>query len=66
MVRLLGPELLAESFPALKFLTNNYIRGTVGGLGIVNLFAGFAELAFVFVAREHADHTFTDSNTEPR
>ena len=57
----------AESFPALKdFLTNNYTRGAVSGLGIVNLFAGFAELAFVFVARERADHTFTDSNTEPR
>ena len=29
-------------------LTNNFLRGAVSGLGVVNLFAGFAELAPVF------------------
>jgi hypothetical protein len=57
----------AEVFPLLKdLLTNNYIRGAVSGLGFVNLFAGFAELTFVFVARERRDHTFSDTGPRPR
>jgi hypothetical protein len=32
-------------------LTNNFIRGAVTGLGLVNLYAGFADLARVFAAR---------------
>jgi hypothetical protein len=28
------------------------VRGAVSGLGIVNLFAGFADLALLFTARE--------------
>ena len=34
------------------FLTNNFVRGAVSGLGVLNLLAGFSELAFVFTARE--------------
>jgi hypothetical protein len=37
----------------------------VSGLGFVNLFAGFAELTFVFVARERRDHTFSDTGPRP-
>ncbi len=52
----------AGVFPWLKtVLTNNYMRGAVSGLGIVNLFAGFAELSFVFVSRERHEPTFSES-----
>jgi hypothetical protein len=37
------------------------MRGAVSGLGIVNLFAGFAELSFVFVSRERHEPTFSES-----
>ncbi len=38
-----------ERWPALEpFLTNNFLRGAVTGLGLVNLFAGFADLALIF------------------
>ena len=46
----------AETWPILQpWLTNNFIRGAVTGLGFVNLFAGFADLALVFAAREHRE-----------
>ena len=42
----------ATAWPALQaFVTNNFVRGAVTGLGLVNLFAGFADLALVFAAR---------------
>jgi hypothetical protein len=42
----------AMSWPALReLLTNNFVRGAVTGLGLVNLYAGFADLATVFAAR---------------
>lgn len=38
-----------ERWPALEpFLTNNFVRGAVTGLGLVNLFAGFSDLALIF------------------
>jgi len=41
-----------EKWPVLEpFLTNNFVRGAVTGLGLVNLFAGFADLAVVFAQR---------------
>ncbi|OFW21831.1 MAG: hypothetical protein A3H97_08130 [Acidobacteria bacterium RIFCSPLOWO2_02_FULL_65_29] len=37
------------AWPSLfPVLTNHYLRGAVSGLGVVNLLAGFAELAPVF------------------
>ena len=43
----------AQAFPLLQSLvTNNFVRGAVTGLGLVNLFAGFADLALVFIARD--------------
>jgi hypothetical protein len=42
----------AMSLPALSdFLRNNYVRGAVSGLGIVNLLIGFEELASALWAR---------------
>lgn len=42
----------AMTWPALReLLTNNFVRGAVTGLGLVNLYAGFADLAIVFAAR---------------
>ncbi|HWW88022.1 MAG TPA: hypothetical protein VNZ26_30700 [Vicinamibacterales bacterium] len=53
----------AEAWPTLQpILTNNFLRGAVTGLGVVNLFAGFAELAFVFAARESQDIPLHDSS----
>lgn len=40
----------AYAWPALRsVLSNDFVRGAVSGLGFVNLFAGFAELAPVFL-----------------
>ena len=45
----------AESWPVLQpLMTNNFVRGAVTGLGVVNLFAGFADLATMFTARDSA------------
>lgn len=45
-----------EAVPALEaVLTNYYARGAISGLGIVNLFAGFAEMIPLFTVR--ASHT---------
>jgi hypothetical protein len=42
----------ATAWPPLRaFLSNNFVRGAVSGLGVVNLFAGFADLAYLFGAR---------------
>ena len=46
----------ATAWPALRpLLTSNFIRGAVTGLGFVNLYAGFADLAVIFAARERRD-----------
>jgi hypothetical protein len=46
----------AAAWPALRpLLTNNFCRGAVTGLGLVNLYAGFADLAVIFAARERRD-----------
>jgi hypothetical protein len=41
-----------DGVPILQSLfTNNFVRGAVSGLGIVNLGAGLAELFSIFAAR---------------
>ena len=46
----------AAVIPAIQpLLTNNFIRGAVSGLGVLNLLAGFAELAPVFTPRDRHD-----------
>jgi hypothetical protein len=40
-------------WPALRILmTNNYVRGAISGLGVLNLLAGLSELAPVFTTRK--------------
>jgi hypothetical protein len=42
----------AEAFPPLKdAIANNYVRGAVSGLGLLNLYAALAELSDLFRAR---------------
>ena len=42
----------AQTWPAFGALvTNNFARGAISGLGLVNLVAGFSELVPVFGAR---------------
>ena len=46
----------AAAWPPLqRVLTNNFVRGAVTGLGLVNLVAGFADLALVFAARDRRE-----------
>jgi hypothetical protein len=43
-------------FPVLlTIVRNNYLRGAVSGLGVVNLLMGFNELASVLLARRRMD-----------
>ena len=43
----------AGTWPALRqIVTNNFVRGAVSGLGVVNLLVGFADLAGVLTTRE--------------
>jgi hypothetical protein len=48
--------------PLQAVLENNFVRGAVTGLGLVNLIAGFAELAAIFAARERSDMSVTDGS----
>jgi hypothetical protein len=44
------------ALPALQdIVRNNYLRGGVSGLGVVNLLMGFNELASVLVARRRLE-----------
>jgi hypothetical protein len=47
----------AEAVPLLHaIITNNFVRGAVSGLGLINLAAGLFELVSILLAR----HTETD------
>ena len=51
------------TWPALQpMLTNNFVRGAVTGLGLVNLIAGFTDLAFVFLSRPGGPAGIVDRN----
>ena len=44
------------TWPAIRpFLTSNFVRGGVTGLGVVNVFAGVADLVLVFSTRARRD-----------
>jgi hypothetical protein len=46
----------AESLPLLQsILRNNFVRGAVSGLGVVNLLSGLHELAVLLLARRLGD-----------
>ena len=56
----------ALAYPPLRsLLTNNFVRGAVSGLGFVNLFAGFADLAVLFTARERNEMSLDESARRP-
>jgi len=56
----------AEAWPPLQpLLTNNFVRGAVTGLGVVNLGAGFMDLARVFSSRERRDVSIPDGRPRP-
>ena len=43
----------AEAVPAIHaFITNNFVRGAVSGLGLVNLAAGLAEIISLMLGRQ--------------
>jgi hypothetical protein len=46
----------ADTLPWLRaIVTNDFVRGAVSGLGLVNLAVGMTELISVFVARRDED-----------
>ncbi len=50
----------AETVPAIHaVITNNFVRGAVSGLGIINLIAGLGELISILLARN------TDTDATP-
>lgn len=50
----------ADALPLLHMLiTNDFVRGAVSGLGVVNIVAGIAELFSVFSARRMEDSIIT-------
>ncbi len=53
------------TWPALyPVITNNFVRGAITGLGVVNLCAGFAELAVIFAARGRPDPVGHDTPSQ--
>ena len=50
-----------EAWPTLlPILKNNFVRGAISGLGIVNLIAGFTDLSVMFATRPRRDVTLDD------
>ena len=53
-----------EAFPAIQAaLTNNFVRGAVSGLGVINLVVGVRELVSVLLARRDSTITTLHSGT---
>lgn len=51
----------AGAWPVLlPILTNNFMRGAISGLGVVNLIAGFADLSAMFATRTRREVTLED------
>jgi hypothetical protein len=54
-----------ELLPASRdFLTNNFVRGGISGLGLVNVLAALAELADTFSTRGSRRHLTEDPGTD--
>jgi hypothetical protein len=52
----------ADLVPGLRpFITNNFVRGAVSGLGAVNIFAALSELAEIFT-RPHGREATEDTD----
>lgn len=57
----------AHAWPPLgAVLGDDFVRGAVSGLGLLNIIAGFAELAPVFFARERRHLSLHDHSTADR
>ena len=51
----------AVAWPVLRsIVTNNFVRGGVSGLGLVNLVAGFADLTVALASRERSSVSISD------
>jgi hypothetical protein len=51
----------AAAWPVVRsIVTNNFVRGGVSGLGVVNLVAGFVDLAVALTARERSGMSIGD------
>jgi hypothetical protein len=51
----------AAAWPLVRsIVTNNFVRGAVSGLGVVNLGAGFADLVAALTARERSEVSLGD------
>ena len=56
----------AVAWPLVRsIVTNNFVRGAVSGLGVVNLVVGFADLALVFTSRERSGVSVGDGAGPP-
>ena len=54
----------AQALPPVRaFITNNFVRGAVSGLGVINVSAGLAELVSMVMSRQ-VEHP--GSITSPR
>lgn len=57
----------ADAWPVLRALvTNNFVRGAVSGLGVVNLVAGFADLALILTARARPEVPLHEESSRPQ
>lgn len=55
-----------QVWPSLwPYLDDDFVRGAVSGLGVLNLFAGFGELAPVFSSSERVVPVLHDADPEP-
>lgn len=53
----------ADASPLVRdAITNNYVRGAVSGLGLLNLYAALAELADILMHRRVEDSTAMDQH----
>jgi hypothetical protein len=51
-----GRNFFVEHWPALlPWIANDFVRGAVSGLGMVNIAAGIADLVPVFLTRDPVD-----------
>jgi hypothetical protein len=57
----------AETLPAVQsFMRNNYVRGAVSGLGVINLYLGLSELVSAITSRPPPPTSLGASSLSPR
>ena len=56
----------AETLPTIRALiTNNFVRGAVTGLGVINIFAALGELVGLFASRRTAADDVSIARSQP-